>query len=207
MAQTHDAAVRYYRSAQCCCDLTKLGWRMLAGKRRSRDQILAFCQISDEHGFEASFPDQAARKVNRRWIVAGNGNSNDALSGRCAILSSDGVVERIERPYNPRTFQQLSCDEPGPALARDLIHKILAIARRGRVDTSRTSGLVARAGAEILSDLRDRGVGHDKKNDFAERDGFGGRAGAGGGARPSDQVLELFGMPGREHHRMAKLGE
>jgi hypothetical protein len=41
--------IRYYRFAQRCRDLRKLARRMLAGERRSWDQILAFRQISDEH--------------------------------------------------------------------------------------------------------------------------------------------------------------
>ena len=65
-----------YRSAQGRRDLTQLSRRMLAGKRSSGDQILAFCQIPDEYRLEADFPDQAAGKVNRIWIVTGDGNSN-----------------------------------------------------------------------------------------------------------------------------------
>jgi len=63
-------------SVQCRCGLAKLGRRMPATEQRPGNQIFAFGQISDKHGFKPRFTNQPARKVDGLGIVARDGNPN-----------------------------------------------------------------------------------------------------------------------------------
>ena len=106
-----------------------------------------------------------------------------------------------------RAGQHLRRGKPGATLLLDRFDQLLAVAPGDRiadVDHQRLGG--ERLGV-LAADLLDRGVGHHQQHHIGEIDGL--LHGACLGVRPGagDEVVQLLGVPGGEHDRMAGLGE
>ena len=86
-------------------DLPDFCRRMLAAKRRSRNQIFAHRQSPDDDGVETNLSDEARRDFNSVRVVAGDRNSDEfALPVRVrrqAMSAFGGKADII--CYGPRT--------------------------------------------------------------------------------------------------------
>src|ERR1700744_2472783 len=105
-------------SGQACGDPAEFGWCVFAGQWRSRYQIFALGQASNEHGLETGFLYQIRREGNCLWVVAGNRDAN-RLSRSMAVRCQTAGANRIESPDDMRAWEQLRCRQARAALVGD----------------------------------------------------------------------------------------
>ena len=96
---------------------------------------------------------------------------------------------------------------PRPALLTDPLHELLAIAPRDRIAHVHHERLPGERGAVRLTDLLDRHVWNDHRDDVAEVDRLLHRPGLRGWSEARDEVFEVLGMARGEHDGVASLDE